>query len=56
MTEATEPPVTTMVASAPELLTALKALVASHDAEHNDSRDAIDNARAAIAKAAGGAE
>lgn len=34
-----------------ELLAALQNLIAWHDAEHNDNREAIDNARAAIAKA-----
>lgn len=34
-----------------ELLEALQNLIAWHDAEHNDNREAIDNARAAIAKA-----
>lgn len=34
-----------------ELLAALQNLIAWHDAEHNDNREAIDNARAVIAKA-----
>ena len=44
-----------LIVSAPELLDALQKLVAFHDAEHNEFSDAIDNARAAIAKAEGGA-
>lgn len=40
-----------LIAAAPDLLEALENLIAWHDADHNNSRDAIDQGRDAIAKA-----